>query len=113
MARRDTRRAAIRIAAREEAARIAGHRGLSRSRDQQGAAQRSQPLEPDNLARKMKREPQLFQQMRSGWRTYSQTYARKGRDCCLDTSASLTGDFLKSTKLGQRLAHQLNHSILG
>ena len=62
--RRGTRREVSRIAARGEVTRIAGLRDLIRSRDQPGAAGRSQPLEPDNLAHKMKGELQLFRQMR-------------------------------------------------
>ena len=50
MARRDTCRDVSRIAAQGEVARIAGHRDLTRSRGQQG----SPPLEPDNLAHKMR-----------------------------------------------------------
>jgi hypothetical protein len=72
--RRGTRREVSRIAARGEATRIAGHRDLTRSRE---AAGRSQPLEPDNLAHKMKGELQLFRQIRRCWQTYSWNYARK------------------------------------
>ena len=50
MARRDTCRDVSRIAAQGEVARIAGHRDLTRSRGQQG----SPPLEPNNLAHKMR-----------------------------------------------------------
>lgn len=50
MAGRDMYREVSRIAVEGEAARIAGHRDLPRSRDQQG----SPPLEPDNLVNKMK-----------------------------------------------------------
>ena len=64
MPRRGTRREVSRIGARGEVTRIAGWRDLIRSRDQPGAAGRSQPLEPDNLARKMKAELQLFRQIR-------------------------------------------------
>ncbi len=53
-----------RIAAREEAARIAECRDLIRSRDQQEAARRTQPPERHNLARKMTRVSQPFQQRR-------------------------------------------------
>ena len=35
-----------------------------------------------------------------------------GKDRCSHTSLSLTGDFLRSTKLRRSLAHQLNHSLL-
>jgi len=59
MTRRDTCRDVSRIAAQGEVARIAGHRDLTRSRGQQG----SPPLEPDNLAHKMRGETQLFRQI--------------------------------------------------
>jgi hypothetical protein len=64
MSRRGTRREVNRIAVRAEVARIAGYRDLIRSRDQHGAAQRSQLPEPHNLARKMRRESQAFRQIR-------------------------------------------------
>ena len=53
-----------RIAARGEVARIVGCRDLIRSRDQEGAARRRQPPDPDNLAHKMRRESQLTRQIR-------------------------------------------------
>jgi hypothetical protein len=64
MLRRGRRREVSRIAAREEVARIAGYRDLIRSRDQQGAARRTQLPEPHNLAHKMRRESQPFRQIR-------------------------------------------------
>jgi hypothetical protein len=60
MPHRGTRREVNCIAARGEVARIAGYRGLTRSWDQEGAAQRRQRPEPHNLAHKMKRESQPF-----------------------------------------------------
>ena len=56
-------REARRIAAGEEADRIVGCRDLIRSRDQEGAARRRQPPDPDNLAHKMRRESQLTRQI--------------------------------------------------
>jgi hypothetical protein len=54
-----------RIAVWEAVVRIAGCRGLIRSRDQQGAVtRRRQPPEPHNHAHKMRRESQPFRQMR-------------------------------------------------
>ena len=64
MPRRGTRREVSCIAARAQAVRIAGYRDLIRSRDRQGAAQCRQPPEPHNLAHKMRRKSQPFQQIR-------------------------------------------------
>ena len=52
------------IAVGEEVDRIVGCRDLIRSRDQEGAARRRQPPDPDSLAHKMRRESQLLRQMR-------------------------------------------------
>ena len=62
MPRRGTRREVSRTAARGEVARMAGYLDLIRSLGQ-GAARR-RPREPHNLAHKMKRESQLFRQIR-------------------------------------------------
>jgi hypothetical protein len=57
----DTRREVNRIAARVEAARIAGYRGLIRSLGQEGARRRERP-EAHNLAHKRRRGSQSFRQ---------------------------------------------------
>ena len=53
-----------RIAVWEAVVRIAGCLGLIRSRDHQRTARRRQPPDPHNHAHKMRRESQLFRQMR-------------------------------------------------
>lgn len=54
----------VRMAARREVVRIAGCPDLIRSRDQQTAADRTQPQEPHNLAHKTRRESRPFRQRR-------------------------------------------------
>ncbi len=71
--RKGKRRKVSRIAARAEATRIAGYRVLTRSPEQERAVPRRQLPDQGRIARKKKRESQLFRQIRNAWEegTYS------------------------------------------
>src|SRR5262249_44964584 len=64
VARMGTRLEVARMGTRREAAHMAVSRELIRSRHQRAVAGRIQPLEPHNLAHKMRRESQPFRQTR-------------------------------------------------
>jgi hypothetical protein len=63
----EARREVARRGTSREEAHMAARRDLIRSRHQPAVAGRRRPLEPHNLAHKMRQEPQSFRQRRNLW----------------------------------------------